>query len=72
MKEERFKKVRVTVEEDYIIPIYDDTKTKINGWSLKEVIKSWFGDYNLNSFHATRDTYRIGGSRKFIKSEIIE
>ena len=74
--DEKYKILKVTIEEQYYIPIFEDEegneKTKINGWSLKQVIKNWLQNFSLDSYHATRDSHRIGGSRTYIRSEVIE
>lgn len=70
--EKKFKILKVTIEENYLIPMIDDERTKINGWSLETVIEDWFTRHATTITHATRDTYKIGNSRKFIKSEVIE
>jgi hypothetical protein len=70
MAEEKYKILRVTVEEDYIIPMYDDKQSKINGWTIEEIIEDWFIQHASTLYHATRDSHRIGNSTKFIKSEI--
>lgn len=70
--EKRFKILKVTIEENYLIPMVDDEITKINGWSLEEVIEDWFTRHASTITHATRDAYKIGNSRKFIKSEVTE
>ena len=67
-----FKVLRVTVQEDYIIEMYDDKRTKINGWTIKEVIKDWFKGSRMLGFHASRDTHRISGTRKYISSEVVD
>ena len=69
-KEEKFKILKVMVEESYYIPIYDDERTKINGWSMEQVIEDWFKRHSMSSYHATRDAYLIGGSKKMISTEI--
>ncbi len=69
---DQFKIIKVTVEETYYIEMHDDNHTKINGWAINEVIKDWFIDYPMGTYHATRDTSIIGNSRKYIKSEIVE
>ncbi len=70
--EEKFKILTVTIEENYLIPMIDDKRTKINGWSLKTVIEDWFTTHASTIYHATRDSYKIGNSRKFIKSEVTD
>ena len=69
-KERPVKILKVTVEEQYYIEMIDDKRTTINGWTLDEVIKSWFKDYPMGTHHASRDGSRIGNSRKFVKAEI--
>jgi hypothetical protein len=68
--EEKFKILKVTVEEKYFIPMSDDKISKINGWSIEEIIEDWFITHASTSYHATRDSHRIGYSKKFIKSEV--
>jgi len=63
--------LRVTYTEDYYIKMIDDGRTAINGWTMKQLIKDWFINFSLGSFHATREGHRIGNSRKYIKCEVI-
>lgn len=74
----RYTILRVTLTEDYLVPLFDDTDvieegtiTEINGWPLGEVIRSWFTVHSINSHHATRDAYRLGGGRQFVAVEIL-
>lgn len=62
--------LKVTTEENYIVPMHNDKITKINGWSIEEVVKDWFVTHALTPSHATRDAHKIGNSRKFIKIEV--
>lgn len=64
--------LRVTITEDYIVNMIDNKKTKINGWTMKQVIDDWFKNHPLDSHHASRDGHRIGNSRKLVKIEIIK
>jgi hypothetical protein len=66
----KYKVLRVTTTRDYLVEMIDDEKTKINGWTIKEVIEDWFHDHPLEGYHATRDGCRIGNSKKFIKVEV--
>ena len=74
--EEDVKVLRVTITQDYYIPMYGpgphSDKTHINGWTIEEVINDWFKNHSLCSHHATRDGHLIGYSQKFIKSEILD
>jgi hypothetical protein len=70
--EEKFKILRVTITKDYLIPMHDDTITKINGWTLEQVIEDWFKRYPLDMYHATRDGHEIGHSERFIHSEFVD
>ena len=69
---EKGKILRVTTTEDYWIDMVDDKRTKINGWTMEQVIEEWFKNYSLGSHHASREGHRIGNSRKFIRCEIVE
>ncbi len=68
----KFKIIKVIVEEKYYIEMHDDKITKINGWTIDEVIKDWFIQFPMGSYHATRDTSLIGNSRKYIKSKVVD
>ncbi len=72
MAEEKFKILKVTVEENYFIPMHDDKRSQINGWTIEEIIEDWFVRFASREYHATRDGHRIGNSRKFIKSEVTD
>ena len=63
--------LRVTVTEDYYIKMHDEEKSQINGWTIKEVIKDWF-KRPLDSYHATRNNHKIGGSKKLLNVEVID
>jgi len=69
---DRIKLIKVTIEETYYLEMRDAEHTHINGWTIDEVIEDWFINYPMGSYHATRDSSLIGGSRKYIKSEIVE
>ena len=68
--ERKFKIITVTMTQDYAIEMYDDKRTKINGWTIQEVIDDWFRKYSLRTYHATRETHEIQGARKFIEAEV--
>lgn len=67
---ENFKILTVTVKKKYYIPMIDNVRTKINGWTMEEVLDDWFKQHSLASFHATRDGHEIMGGATFIKSEV--
>ena len=67
----KYKILKVTYEIDYIIDMHDDKISKINGWTIKQIIEDWFKNHNVASDHATRDGHEVGGSRKFIKAKVI-
>lgn len=69
---QKYKILKVTVTEDYIIEMIDDEKTLINGWPIDKVIEDWFKNYPMGAHHASREGSLIGNSRKFIKAEIKE
>lgn len=68
----KYKILRVTYEEDYLIKMHDDKISKINGWTIEEIIEDWFKNHSLASYHATRDGHTIGNSKKYVKSEVIK
>jgi hypothetical protein len=72
MAEEKFKILKVTIEENYFIPMIDDERSKINGWTIEQIIEDWFTIHASTTYHATRDGHRVGNSRKFIKTEVSE
>ncbi len=72
MKKEKFKILKVLVEQRYYIPMLDDKRTQINGWTIEEVIKDWFQTTSLSSSHATRDGHLIGYSKNVIKTEVAD
>jgi hypothetical protein len=65
------KYIRVTREEYYLVDMLDEKRTKINGWSMKEVIRDWFVARQLGASHATRDSYKIGGTERFLRAEVV-
>lgn len=72
MSEDKYTILKVTVEQKFAIPMHDDVHTQINGWTMEEVIEDWFKRHSMTSFHATRDSYHIGGGDKFIKAEVVD
>ena len=64
-----YKILKVTVEHSYLIPMEDEKRTDINGWSMEQVKEDWFKTHDINSRHATRDTYEIGNSKKVLHIE---
>lgn len=63
----KFVELRVLVEETYFIPMADEKRSEINGWTLDEIKQDWFERFSLNEHHATRDSYRLGNGRRLIK-----
>ena len=80
MSEENFKILEVTMKVKYYVPMPDkkhtdgaeDPITKINGWPLSQVKKDWFETHDINRYHATRNSYEIGNSKKVIKIKELE
>ena len=53
-----------------MIPMIDEEKTAINGWDIDTVISDWFiWKDAINSGHASRDSHRLGNSKKFLDWE---
>lgn len=64
--------IRVVMEVDYIVPMANDTISTINGWTMEEIVKEWFVDYDINRHHATRDIHRVGNGSKIISTEVVD
>lgn len=62
----KHKTIIVTTEVAYVIPVMDDGRTAINGWTLEEVARDWFERYDINSHHATRESHRLGNGRRIL------
>ncbi len=69
---EKYKILRVTYEVDYLIEMHNDKISTINGWTIEQIIESWFKKHNVASHHATREGHEIGNSRKYIKCRIVK
>lgn len=59
---DKHKILEVTVKRYYYIPMIDNERSEINGWTIDQIIKDWFDD--INQRHASRDRYEIGYSEK--------
>lgn len=70
--EEKFKIVEVTMTVQYMVPMHNDTITKINGWTLEEVINDWFLRRGCNGYHATRNSFEIGNSKEIVDVKVKE
>lgn len=63
-EEEKYKIITVNMDVDFLVPMYDDKMSKINGWTVEEIIQDWFmGRCNINAYHASRGHSEIGGSK---------
>jgi len=69
---ERHKILRVTMTQDYLVKMIDNERTEINGWSIKEVIKDWFHDTNIDSYHATRNAHQLGFGKQILEIEEVD
>jgi hypothetical protein len=67
-----WKILKVTVEEFYLVPMLDEERTKINGWTMDQVKEDWFVTHNINSPHATRNSHQIGYSGKVVDIEELD
>jgi len=72
MSKKKYKILRVTSTEDYIIEMIDDKRTYINGWTMEEIIEDWFKRFPMSGHHASREGHVIGYSRKYVSSEIVK
>lgn len=67
----QYKIIRVTMDVDYWVPMADKEHSDINGWTLKQLIKSWFKDFDINSHHASREAFRLGNGTKIIQARVL-
>ena len=68
----KYKILEVTCVKHYVLEMYDDERTKINGWKIKDVIKSWFENFPLYSYHASRDSHGVHGSSYVTNVKIVD
>lgn len=71
MSKKKYKILKVTVQQFYLIEMYDEDITEINGWSIQQVIKDWFENCPITSYHASREGHTIGNAKKLVKCEVI-
>lgn len=69
---ETYKILKVTVEQLYLVPMLDEERTKINGWTMDQVKEDWFVTHSINSAHATRDAHQVGYSGTVIDMEELD
>ncbi len=72
MAEEKYKILKVTSTRHYLIPMVDDRRTKINGWTIEQVIEDWFIRHGMDRCHASRDGHRMGNSKRFIDASVLD
>ncbi len=70
--DENYKILRVTVERLYLIPMINEERTNINGWTMEQVKEDWFVTHNINMTHATRNAHMLGYSEKVAKIEELD
>ncbi len=72
MPYKNYKILKVTVEELYLVPMLNEERTEINGWTMEQVKEDWFVTHNINQSHATRAAYMIGHSKKVVNIEELD
>jgi hypothetical protein len=65
------KVLKVVHEEYYLIDMIDEERTVVNGWSLRQILKDWFGGFRCWKSHATRDYYKIGNATQIGKATVM-
>ncbi len=64
------------IEETYVkvttTKLYCFQRNHCNNWPIEMVIDRWLREYPLDSFHAARDSARVGYSQKLVAVEVIE
>jgi len=63
MAKRKTKYIKVQTTRYYAVDMLDKTRTKINGWTEKEVLDEWFGTkYMMDQHHVTREGHFIGNT----------
>ncbi len=70
--DKNYKILKVTVEKLYLVPMLDEKRTKINGWTMDQVKEDWFVTHNINSPHASRNGHEIGYSGMVVAIEELD
>ena len=71
-KDEKFKIIKVTVIKQYYVPMHDEKHTRINHWTMEQVIDDWFRQHNINAYHATRNSHSIGYGDQVLAIEVTD
>lgn len=68
----KFKRLVVTMKQEYVIQISENGRTNINGWTVERIVDDWFRNNRINNFssHTIRIRHRLGGADEFIDYEI--
>lgn len=72
MYKEKLNFLKVTTTTYYAVPMINKKVTRINGWSIKDVIKDWFKTHTIDRYHATRDGHRVGNTNVVHKIEVVD
>jgi len=64
MSTEQFAIVKVMVEQTFALPVING-KT-LNGYTVDELMEEWFKNTNINAYHASRNSYKVGGGDTLI------
>ena len=72
MYKEKLKFLKVTTVTYYAVPMFNKKVTRINGWSIKDVIKDWFKTHTIDCFHATRSGSKVGNTEIVKKIEVVD
>lgn len=68
----KYRVIEVTKVVKYFVPIatVKPERTEINGWTVEQVIEDWFKRHDINQYHATRDSYRMGNSDRILDIKV--
>ena len=69
---EKYKILKVTKIEHYLIPMADEDRTEINGWTIAELIKNWFEKRPVNDCHASINTHCVGNASYIKKVTVVD
>ena len=65
-----YKKIKVTLSQEYLLPINEKTGTSYDNRTIEDITEEWFVTYPLYQYHATRDSTIIKGSQQVLSVEV--
>lgn len=64
MKDKLYAEITITTTVSYMVPMIDKTTSALDGRTVDEIKQEWFKDHSLHSYHAARESHRVGYSEE--------